>query len=99
MHAFPSGHVEKGEAHADAIIREMKEELGIVMADAIAVHEAPVDTDGAELYITWFVCTAYTGTPTNAEGQELAWLSEEDVIRRMHHAGYDALKAAINALQ
>ena len=99
VHAFPAGHVEEDEAPGEAIIREMEEELGIRMQDAIPVHSAPVTTDGANLRITWYVCTAFEGEPTNNEGQPLVWLAEDAVIRRMHHAGYDALLAAKKILQ
>lgn len=94
MHAWPSGHVEDDETHLAAIIREMDEELGIRLTEVAEVHAAPVNTDGAGLHITWFAGIAFEGVPTNNEGQELLWLKEEEVMRRMHHAGYDALLAA-----
>lgn len=80
----PGGHVERGEALEDALVREMGEELGI---RPIKFREiAAIDEKKPELYgdsiCHIFQVTAWSGgEPRNVcdEHSELAWYSPEDL--------------------
>jgi 8-oxo-dGTP diphosphatase len=73
---FPGGKVEAGERPEDSLIRELKEELGIVVREAclapltFASHAYP----DFHLLMPLFVCRRWDGTVTPREGQRLAWV-------------------------
>jgi len=73
---FPGGKVESGERPEDSLIRELKEELGIVVKEAclapltFASHTYP----DFHLLMPLFVCRRWDGTVTPMEGQRLAWV-------------------------
>ena len=73
---FPGGKVAQSETPEAALIRELKEELAIDVAESclapftFASHRYP-DFD---LLMPLYVCRRWQGTPTPLEGQELAWV-------------------------
>jgi 8-oxo-dGTP diphosphatase len=73
---FPGGKVENGERPEDSLIRELEEELGIVVSEAclapltFASHTYP----DFHLLMPLFVCRRWDGTVTPREGQRLAWV-------------------------
>ena len=73
---FPGGKVEAGETPEATLIRELKEELGIVVKEAclapltFASHGYP----DFHLLMPLYVCRRWEGTVTALEGQKLAWV-------------------------
>jgi 8-oxo-dGTP diphosphatase len=73
---FPGGKVESGERPEQTLIRELKEELGVVVNEnclaplAFASHAYP----DFHLLMPLYVCRRWEGTVTAAEGQQLAWV-------------------------
>ena len=73
---FPGGKVEAGERPEQTLIRELKEELGIVVNEAclapltFASHSYP----DFHLLMPLFVCRRWEGTVMALEGQRLAWV-------------------------
>jgi 8-oxo-dGTP diphosphatase len=73
---FPGGKVEAGERPEDTLIRELHEELGIVVRDeclaplAFASHSYP----DFHLLMPLYVCRRWEGMVTAREGQALTWV-------------------------
>ena len=73
---FPGGKVETGERPEETLIRELEEELGIVVKEAclapltFASHTYP----DFHLVMPLYVCRRWDGIVTAKEGQGLAWV-------------------------
>ena len=73
---FPGGKVEAGERPEETLIREMKEELGIVIREpclaplTVASHAYP----DFHLLMPLYVCRRWEGIVQAQEGQQLAWV-------------------------
>ena len=73
---FPGGKVETGERPEETLIRELEEELGIVVREpclaplTFASHAYP----DFHLLMPLYVCRRWEGTVTPREGQSLAWV-------------------------
>ena len=98
---FPGGKIEAGEKPEDALLRELREELGIAIAKqdlaplTFASHAYP----DFHLLMPVYLCRRWQGGGTAHEGQELLWV-KPDTLHLYDMPPADAsLKVALRDLR
>ena len=79
---FPGGKLEASESPVDALKRELAEELGIGVRQAVfwksLDHEYEERGFGVRIYI--FHVTEFVGEPCGEEGQNLRWVEPQEAF-------------------
>ena len=93
---FPGGKIEAGESIKQAISREVREELGIVVTHSEPFKRIQYAYPDKHVVLHACLVDAFHGTPVGAEGQPLKWLA----IERLQPAMFPAAnRSIIRALQ
>lgn len=85
---FPGGKIDADESHSQAIARELREELALVVSNVggtLSVHD---DADGT--FRISFVAVSVDGEPRPLEHSALGWF-EPSILRALDLAPADAL--------
>jgi 8-oxo-dGTP diphosphatase len=84
---FPGGKVASGETEEAALIRELHEELGVVVDTGVAQHLMRLshDYDDRVVELSLWIVDAFSGEPRALDGQGLKWvtragLAHEDIL-------------------
>jgi 8-oxo-dGTP diphosphatase len=101
---FPGGKVENNETPTETLIREMKEELGIIVQKeylqsvGFAVH----DYNKPYVLLLMYVCRQWQGTPTGIEGQEIVKIPIQELenhIKNMPPANIEFVPLLLKKLK
>lgn len=78
---FPGGKLETGERPEQALVRELKEELGIDVTESCLapLTFASHAYDDFHLLMPLYVCRRWQGTVMSNEGQQLKWVRAGDL--------------------
>ena len=80
--AFPGGKIDPGETPEAALVRELREELGIEVSpgDLAPFVFASHPYENFHLLMPVFLCRRWSGKPTPREGQALAWVAPDQLV-------------------
>jgi len=84
---FPGGKVAPGETEQAALVRELREELGIECVDARPMMRLAHRYPDREVELSMWLVGRYHGEPRALDGQRLKWVDREQI------AGEDLLEA------
>jgi 8-oxo-dGTP diphosphatase len=91
------GHLEPNETPEQALVRELREEVGVTPTAwrALEEYRGPLPGRDELLVLSVFAVTAWTGTPRNrspGEHASIAWFEIEDARRlALAHPAYPAM--------
>ena len=90
---LPGGHIEAGELPGQALVRELREELGVEIA---APTGPPLrEVHGETFHLRVWLVETWTGAPANAAPDEhdaLGWFGASDLADlRLAHGSYPAM--------
>ena len=78
-YTLPGGHIEPGESFVDAVIREMKEETGLDIANPklCGIKQFPID--GGRYIVLLYKTDEFEGELVSSEEGQMEWICRKDL--------------------
>jgi 8-oxo-dGTP diphosphatase len=76
---FPGGKIAPGESSAEALSRELAEELGIEVTACESFMNLRHEYDDRIVTIEFFIVSQWNSDPVGREGQQLRWVPRESL--------------------
>ena len=76
---FPGGKIDGDETPHAALLRELKEELNMVVTKASPLMQITHDYPDKKISLDIWTVTEFNGLPVGVEGQEIRWVSLQDL--------------------
>ncbi len=80
MWEFPGGKIEAQESAADALKRELLEEVGIEVTSATPFDIADHTYQDVRVTLHFFIVDGWNGEPYGREGQPMRWVPQAQLI-------------------
>jgi len=82
---FPGGKVAAGESESAALVRELREELGVAVTGCRPFMRLSHEYDDRVVELSLWIVDVFSGEPSGLDGQALKWvaveaLGEEDIL-------------------
>lgn len=77
---FPGGKLEEGETAAQALVRELQEEIGIDAIEFQLFETVENSLPDRHLTLTFFLVSEWTGEPWGKEGQLGCWIKPTELM-------------------
>jgi 8-oxo-dGTP diphosphatase len=72
---FPGGKIEANESPADAVVRELREELGVTVRAARPLGDFTHDYEDRSVRIALWLVSVWAGEAVGLDGQALRWVA------------------------
>jgi 8-oxo-dGTP diphosphatase len=79
---FPGGKGSPGESEAAALVRELREELGIEVCASRPLMRLRHSYPDRSVELSMWIVERFAGTPRGLDGQELRWVAPADLGRQ-----------------
>src|SRR4051812_6966801 len=76
---FPGGKLEPGESFEAALVREIREELGVEISVGAVVEDLTHKYPEKTVRLRFFKCAIHSGAPQPIHVQDLRWITREEL--------------------
>lgn len=92
---FPGGHVEEGESFVDSVVREVKEETGLDIADVrlcgIKQYVAAPDEDYDRYIVLLYKTSTFSGELKSSEEGRVFWIERSELEKYPLPHGFESM--------